>query len=168
MWADPTLTAQQIADRLGLTKGMVIGKCRRVTGTTKPTTVRATKSAEEIAKIKAERAERNKERHRAKRETAPAAAEPSRASIPGVVQSAYKAKDEIIAEGTKTTAELGNRDCKWPIGEPGKPGFSHCGRAKPLDADIPYCAAHARVAYMPVQPRKDAVRPLKQWFGAKR
>ena len=164
MWADPTLTAQQIADRLGLTKGMVIGKCRRVTGTTKPTTVRATKSAEEIAKIKAERAERNKERHRAKR----AAAEPSRASIPGVVQSAYKAKDEIIAEGTKTTAELGNRDCKWPIGEPGKPGFSHCGRAKPLDADIPYCAAHARVAYMPVQPRKDAVRPLKQWFGAKR
>lgn len=46
--------------------------------------------------------------------------------------------------------DLGAHACRWPIGDPSKPGFGFCGRRK-TDGK-PYCAAHARVAY---QPRKD-------------
>jgi GcrA cell cycle regulator len=37
-------------------------------------------------------------------------------------------------------------DCCWPIGTPGNPSFRYCGAA--ADHGRPYCADHARVAFV--------------------
>jgi GcrA cell cycle regulator len=50
--------------------------------------------------------------------------------------------------------------CRWPVGEPGKPGFGFCGHSRA--EGLPYCAGHAQRAYVPiaVKPRPPArVRP---------
>ncbi|MGJ5203607.1 GcrA family cell cycle regulator [Bradyrhizobium sp. HKCCYLR20261] len=47
----------------------------------------------------------------------------------------------IPSEQRKTLVELTNRCCKWPVGDPGTPGFFFCGAAKP-DNGRPYCPAH--------------------------
>lgn len=42
-------------------------------------------------------------------------------------------------------ADLKDRMCRWPIGDPKEAGFSFCGcQAVP---SLPYCDEHARVAY---------------------
>jgi len=43
--------------------------------------------------------------------------------------------------------------CRWPFGDPRLPDFRFCGarHAEPL----PYCAAHARVAYRIVSMREE-------------
>ncbi len=41
--------------------------------------------------------------------------------------------------------ELTDETCRWPIGDPGQPGFVFCGN-RPLTVS-PYCAHHARMAY---------------------
>jgi GcrA cell cycle regulator len=41
--------------------------------------------------------------------------------------------------------ELQQWHCRWPISDPGAEDFSFCGN-KPVDG-MPYCAAHARMAY---------------------
>lgn len=46
-------------------------------------------------------------------------------------------------------ADLGKDDCRWPIGEPGKPGFGFCGCQR-VDG-MSYCEHHARIAYVPVK-----------------
>jgi GcrA cell cycle regulator len=40
---------------------------------------------------------------------------------------------------------LTEKMCRWPIGHPGEPGFSFCG--KPRLAGRPYCGEHCAVAY---------------------
>jgi len=40
--------------------------------------------------------------------------------------------------------ELTGRTCRWPIGEPGEPGFCFCGAEAPLEE--PYCRGHAKLA----------------------
>lgn len=41
--------------------------------------------------------------------------------------------------------ELDGTTCRFPIGDPGEPGFHFCGEA-PIDRN-PYCARHRRIAY---------------------
>jgi GcrA cell cycle regulator len=43
--------------------------------------------------------------------------------------------------------ELQQWHCRWPIGEPASENFGFCGN-KPVDG-LPYCPAHARMAYRP-------------------
>jgi GcrA cell cycle regulator len=43
--------------------------------------------------------------------------------------------------------ELQQWHCRWPIGDPTAENFGFCGN-KPIDG-VPYCAAHARLAYRP-------------------
>lgn len=44
--------------------------------------------------------------------------------------------------------ELTNDTCRWPHGEPGRPGFFFCGEpGADLESGRPYCARHARRAY---------------------
>ena len=40
---------------------------------------------------------------------------------------------------------VGPRDCRFPIGTPGKPGFKFC--RQPRHDDGPYCLHHARLCY---------------------
>jgi GcrA cell cycle regulator len=43
--------------------------------------------------------------------------------------------------------ELQQWHCRWPINDPGAEDFGFCGK-KQVDG-LPYCAAHARMAYRP-------------------
>ena len=53
-----------------------------------------------------------------------------------------------------TTLNLTSRTCKWPVGDPAKPGFHYCG-ALPLTGR-PYCDAHDRMSYQPAPRRKSS------------
>lgn len=56
--------------------------------------------------------------------------------------------------GLATPLTLGPHMCKWPIGDPLREGFTHCGRRQVDDG--PYCLDHARRAYQPL--KKNAPR----------
>jgi GcrA cell cycle regulator len=51
-----------------------------------------------------------------------------------------------------TLLHLTEQTCKWPIGDPGTPSFHFCGQRAELG--LPYCAAHARIAYQPARDRR--------------
>lgn len=53
--------------------------------------------------------------------------------------------DEIPLEQRKQLLDLKRRDCRWPVGDPGTPGFFFCGGVSLLDS--PYCAAHHKRAH---------------------
>ena len=64
---------------------------------------------------------------------------------------ALGAKPQQFAEMPANSAnrcslfELQQWHCRWPIGDPGTRDFGFCGN-KPVDG-LPYCSAHARMAY---------------------
>ena len=51
-----------------------------------------------------------------------------------------------------TVLTLTNKLCKWPIGDPAKPGFKFCGRGS--TESTPYCKEHAAQAYQPQTRRR--------------
>ena len=55
-----------------------------------------------------------------------------------------------------TVMTLKEHMCKWPIGDPAKPDFRFCGRGS--TNGTPYCEAHARMAYQPVERRRNKQR----------
>ncbi|WFU68273.1 GcrA family cell cycle regulator [Bradyrhizobium brasilense] len=52
----------------------------------------------------------------------------------------------------KPLLELNEGACHWPIGSPDSSEFKFCGA--PTLAGLPYCAAHARIAYNPASERR--------------
>jgi GcrA cell cycle regulator len=57
------------------------------------------------------------------------------------------AKPVVVPE----TRPTGGLQCRWPIGDPGEPGFHFCdAQAVP---GKPYCAEHYARAYIPNRPR---------------
>ena len=46
----------------------------------------------------------------------------------------------------KTLLQLTPRCCRWPIGDPGKPGFHFCGQPKLTGR--PYCQTHLDRAFV--------------------
>jgi len=64
----------------------------------------------------------------------------------------------VEMEGTATVLTLGAHMCKWPIGDPSTDDFSFCGRR--AGGEGPYCVEHARVAYQPVQRKKNSPNEL--------
>jgi GcrA cell cycle regulator len=62
--------------------------------------------------------------------------------------------DNVIPIGQRRSLlELTEETCRWPIGDPGNPDFYFCGG--PPVGGLPYCAYHSRVAYQPVNLRRD-------------
>jgi GcrA cell cycle regulator len=55
--------------------------------------------------------------------------------------------------GRVTILHLSDKTCKWPIGDPGSEDFCFCGHG-PRDGS-PYCEYHARLAYQPMQDRRN-------------
>lgn len=49
----------------------------------------------------------------------------------------------------RTMATLGERECRWPIGDPQEAEFHFCGKTKVVG--LPYCEFHAKRAYQPPQ-----------------
>lgn len=58
--------------------------------------------------------------------------------------------------GKVTLFDLTDSTCKWPIGEPGTAAFHFCGVDKEKSRDQPYCPFHARLAFQPLQNRRQA------------
>ena len=50
-----------------------------------------------------------------------------------------------------TLMELTMDRCRWSIGEPDSENFGYCGGKREVGS---YCAAHVRIAYVPVKKRK--------------
>lgn len=65
---------------------------------------------------------------------------------------------EIPVEQRKTLLQLNEKTCRWPIGDPGGPDFFFCGGD--TVNELPYCSYHARVAYQPLERRRDK-RPFR-------
>lgn len=70
---------------------------------------------------------------------------------------------ETLPAQRATVLTLTEHTCKWPIGDPGRPGFHFCGRG--ADNNSPYCGEHARLAYQPVQPRRNRDRNRKDSYA---
>lgn len=60
---------------------------------------------------------------------------------------------ELPKDGRVTILHLSDKTCKWPIGDPGSEEFCFCGHG-PRDGS-PYCEYHARLAYQPIQDRRN-------------
>jgi len=56
-----------------------------------------------------------------------------------------------------TILDLTERMCRWPIGDPKKPGFRFCGKATVM-AGVPYCKEHIEMAYQQPQSRNKRVQ----------
>ena len=50
-----------------------------------------------------------------------------------------------------TIVELKEAMCRWPLGDPTSPDFRYCGSSV---TSGPYCLAHSRLAYQPLQERR--------------
>ena len=60
---------------------------------------------------------------------------------------------DLSRGGRVTILHLSEKTCKWPIGDPGAEDFCFCGHG-PRDGS-PYCEYHARLAYQPMQDRRN-------------
>ncbi len=67
-------------------------------------------------------------------------------------------KKPVVLENGEyaTVMTLKENMCKWPIGDPASPDFRFCGH-KTMPGS-PYCEAHARLAYQPVDRRRQKRR----------
>lgn len=64
-----------------------------------------------------------------------------------------EAEDVVVPMSKKLTLlELTEHTCKWPTGDPQRPGFSFCGHQ--TKEDTPYCEHHAKVAFQPPSERR--------------
>lgn len=135
-------TASQIAKELGdVTRNAVIGKVHRLGLSGRPSPIkRRTRKASEPKKVV-----------QAKKSAAPVTqnntpdttnVRPIRAPMP-VIEP---------LNGGACLLDLKESMCKWPIGDPKSPDFRFCGHKKA--EGLPYCEAHAAVAYQVSSRRK--------------
>lgn len=73
------------------------------------------------------------------------------ATKPGVVENVIRIDQRC------TLLELTEATCRWPLGDPGTPGFAFCGG--PSMEGKSYCHRHCRIAYEPPSQRRD-IRPI--------
>jgi len=153
LWADG-LPASQIAAKLGgVSRSSVIGKVHRLGLTGRKLANRATAARE-----------RRKPTHHAR------PYKPSRSGVAagGAFNTtfAHKAKSapaleleeepiellDIPFAQRKTLIELSEHTCRWPVGHPDLPDFFFCGGD--VAGEQVYCAYHCRVAYVPIDRRR--------------
>ena len=58
-------------------------------------------------------------------------------------------------ENPKKLEELGDRNCRWPIGHPDQEGFYFCGRS-PIEG-FSYCKLHVLYAFQPKNPKEELI-----------
>lgn len=139
LWAEG-LSGSQIAEKLGdVTRNAVIGKAHRIG---------LSKRGEPKDKAAAPRIRRGKRRSAprvAKPETIAAIAEDTPAGPPVNDASIDPPPGDPGPVKRLSILELNETTCKWPIGDPGLPGFHFCGRRS--GEGVPYCERHCRIAY---------------------
>mgnify|MGYP001588206255 CR=1 FL=1 len=58
-------------------------------------------------------------------------------------KAAGQEKQQLVQGGGDALALVGPRDCRYPIGTPGSPGFAFC--RQPRHENRPYCLHHLRL-----------------------
>jgi GcrA cell cycle regulator len=140
------LTSSQIADALGVTRNAVMGKINRL-GLLKQRAPRP-----KHVRIKQKKPQKEKQTH-------------LRAQPPQLRIATPPVSDqEIPIAQRRTLLELTQATCRWPIGDPGRPGFFFCGA--PPSASLPYCTHHAQRAYL-TQPRRAKPFALRLGIAAR-
>jgi len=123
-------TAGQIAHALGnVTRSAVIGKVHRLGLALNA----ETKSARDRRLDRA--------RSSGKRRQAPKQPAAIRVMIPEPIP--HRRADDVAR---KQLADLEPNDCKFPVGDPGTPGFGFCASGRV--PGLPYCAEHAARCYV--------------------
>ncbi|MEF2547197.1 GcrA family cell cycle regulator [Aurantimonas sp. E1-2-R+4] len=169
LWTEG-LSASQIADKLGgVSRNAVIGKVHRL----------KLESRAKSPNVAAPVAERQASPHLKEVETIemvqPARFMPAQSvsarSMPRTHGATALKMDpeeetEVIAEPQRQSGEvvpiarklslvqLTESTCKWPVGDPLKPGFHFCGNGS--NESSPYCEYHASLAFQPASERRRA------------
>jgi len=127
------LTCAQIACEIGVSRNAVIGKINRLRLSRVATSV--------VAKRPRNPPPRARTQHR----------------ILAALRVVPPPEDVFVSSGPRCSLDqLDKETCRWPISEPGARDFGFCGgRAVP---GLPYCAAHARLAYQPAAGHRAARR----------
>jgi GcrA cell cycle regulator len=149
LWAEG-LSASQVAKQLGgVTRNAVIGKVHRLGLSGRATPSRPARprapSPRTLVRQRPDPLVAAEQDDAEDADVAPKRAEPVRA--------------ELNNDGSReltTVLTLTEHTCKWPIGDPGRPNFHFCGRG--ADHNSPYCAEHSKLAYQPMQPRRNRER----------
>ena len=138
------LSASQIATEMGgVTRNAVIGKVHRL-----GLSGRATPSRPPRARPRPKAAAPRKTVASPAAKSSPATPAPRREEPVAAPIEPQKLPNGKFA----TVLTLTNKLCKWPIGDPAKPGFKFCGRGS-TDSS-PYCKEHAAQAYQPQTRRR--------------
>ncbi|NMG41720.1 GcrA cell cycle regulator [Chelativorans sp. ZYF759] len=154
LWAEG-LSASQIATQLGgVSRNAVIGKVHRLKlsgrGRNSASTPRPKKTATNTGPRPAARTQRPVTT------TVGATALQARFDAEPDVQARARPQDNVVIPIPLKLklVELGERTCKWPIGDPMHDDFAFCG------VDVgecgPYCSYHSRLAYQPANERRKA------------
>jgi GcrA cell cycle regulator len=126
---DAGFSCAEIAREIGVTRNAVIGKISRL----------------KLTRVKDAMAGRRERRF------APSMQRPrivTQHQILMALRAAPETAAHELAAGTGhrcSLLELGQGQCRWPINEPGAEDFCFCGE-EPVTG-LPYCPAHARMAY---------------------
>lgn len=159
---DAGLSTAEIGRRMGLTKNSIVGKAHRLNLPPRPSPIRRREAGNRVAVPEPERqggqplpspATSDAARAaQAVRKPKPAARTSKRGQGRGLPSPASSSSVGSGQAGGYVRGPV-PRSCCWPIGEPGKRGFRFCeATATP---GKPYCAEHARVAYVRLDDRRD-------------
>ncbi|MGH6907248.1 MAG: GcrA family cell cycle regulator [Aestuariivirga sp.] len=158
LWTEG-LSASQIAARLslGVTRNAVIGKVHRLNLSgrapqPRATTPRAPRKAREpsLPGRSTGFPSMPTAGNTALRPLLRADAQPRQAALPAPEPVRLV---DLPKGGRVTILHLSDKTCKWPIGDPGAEGFCFCGHGPRVGS--PYCEYHARLAYQPLQDRRN-------------
>jgi len=132
-------TTNAIAKALGVTRNAVVGKASRLKLGSKPSSKRAP-----VVKPPSKRALVAK--RVAKPKLVLVTAPPSASSANPWVRPSWHNR-------TYRLVDLTNHTCRWPLWESDTEPRLYCGLAANLEESRPYCAKHAKIAFVPARPR---------------
>jgi GcrA cell cycle regulator len=154
LWSEG-LSASQIATQLGgVSRNAVIGKVHRLKlsgrGRSSSSTPRPKKTAPQGTPRPAGRTQRPVTT------TVGATALQARFDAEPETRVEVRPQDNVVIPIPLKLklVELGERTCKWPIGDPLSEDFAFCGND--VGECGPYCGYHSRLAYQPASERRKA------------
>lgn len=136
LWAEGISTAA-IGIRLGVSKNAVVGKAHRLNLPARPSPIQPGSHRQRPTRpprvpVRLTTFVPARPAVRANRVPPPARVAPPRPTVPLTASPEYPHRERT--------------SCCWPIGEPGRPGFSFCGH--PTVRSRPYCEWHGGIAYV--------------------
>ena len=152
LWADG-LSASQIATELGgVTRNAVIGKVHRLGLSGRAKSSGGGAKARRTPTSSTPRKKPTYSRPRASSSGSAARSAPS-GGVAELERPPKPVVDLVAPESKKLTLlEITEFTCKWPTGDPTRPGFSFCGHK--THEEKPYCEFHSKLAFQPPNERR--------------